>query len=821
MAFSKTQKITSLCGWLLFCATLSYSEPASVKTLQASTVDEYEREKLFINSYNVGNIYVQNNVLASSSAIESKIPYRKGDVFDPKKTSELIKGVYSLGYFSQVKLLVDIIDDSNIDLYILVEEKPKLTKLNFVGNKQVSQKSINEDIKPDSILAISEAEVPHIVQRMKKLYEKKSYHNPDITYTYDKDTTTNTVEVTIKIKENSRTPVTKIDFVGNKRLPSKVLKKLILTREDWILGMLDKSGTYQPEMVEIDKALIEDTYKSAGFLHAKVTDIKVDFNKEKNDFHITYHIDEGGIYFIKTINVPGNELLEEPLLKARIPIREGQLYSNKRIRDSIEILRLVWGEFGYIFADIDPSIDVDEEAKTVNVTFYSDLKDKVHLNRLTVKGNKKTRDKVLRRQVTLEEGQLLTNKKMEDSKAHINRLGYFEERDGVNWKITRLDDHTADVDLLLKEKRTGQFNFQIGYGGSPKNASSPQTGISVQLGVADKNVAGTGISATINSEISQRFRSVVGNLANPWMFDKPIRGEVSAYYKSSLYEEGLQHTQEEPNEKVVGGFIGGGYLFPLLGGSFFSSQLGYEQITFSERVTAAIRMTTVDQAEYQLILDQRFQNGNQFFLQWSIGQDVRNGLAYPTQGHRWNWNTRIAFPQSQQGFNFFKTEFDVAWYTPLIGEDTLVLCLHGHIGYIKPLNDLQAPWRELFHVGGPATVRAYTYGQIGPMWKNENSLGALKMLNVNVELIMPITSDYSTRGVVFYDGGSGWDTPNSNQISAANLTNNNFFYRHSFGVGIRMTSPTPLQIDFGIKLNPSKQFKNQLTYMHLNMIHEF
>ena len=110
---------------------------------------------------------------------------------------------------------------------------------------------------------------------------------------------------------------------------------------------------------------------------------------------------------------------------------------------------------------------------------------------------------------------------------------------------------------------------------------------------------------------------------------------------------------------------------------------------------------------------------------------------------------------------------------------------------------------------------------VGPMWKNENSLGALKMVNVNVELIMPITSDYSTRGVVFYDGGSGWDTPNSNEINPANLTNNNFFYRHSFGVGIRMTSPTPLQIDFGIKLNPSKQFKNKLTYMHLNMIHEF
>ena len=428
MAFSKTQKITSLCGWLLFCAALSYSEPASVTALQASSVNEYEREKLFSSPYTIRNIYVKNNKLASSSAIESKSPYHKGDIFDPKKTSELIKSVYSLGYFSQVKVLIDTIDDSSIDLYVLVQEKPKLTKLTFVGNKQVSQKSINEDINPDSILALSEAEVPHIIQRMKKLYEKKSYHGPDITYVYEKDADTNTVEVTIKIKENSRTPVTKIDFVGNKRLTSKALKKLILTREDWILGMLDKSGTYQPEMVEIDKAIIEDTYKSGGFLHAKVTDIKVDFNKEKNDFHITYHIDEGGIYFIKTINVPGNDLIEESILKARIPLREGQLYSNKKIRDSIEILRLLWGEFGYIFADIDPSIDVDEETKTVSITFYSDLKDKVHLNRLTVKGNKKTRDKVLRRQVTLEEGQLLTNKKMEESKAHINRLGYFEDR---------------------------------------------------------------------------------------------------------------------------------------------------------------------------------------------------------------------------------------------------------------------------------------------------------------------------------------------------------------------------------------------------------
>ncbi|NBV41039.1 hypothetical protein EBR77_04295 [bacterium] len=157
----------------------------------------------------------------------------------------------------------------------------------------------------------------------------------------------------------------------------------------------------------------------------------------------------------------------------------------------------------------------------------------------------------------------------------------------------------------------------------------------------------------------------------------------------------------------------------------------------------------------------------------------------------------------------------------MIGQDALVLCLHSHIGYIKEMNHKHAPWRELFHVGGPASVRGYTYGQISPLWKDENSLGGRKMVVFNAELIFPITPDRTMRGVVFYDGGTGWDTPFADTMNPANLSNNNFSYRHSFGVGIRFVSPTPMQIDFGIKLNPSKKFKKELTQLHFNMIHEF
>nr|MBP7854600.1 BamA/TamA family outer membrane protein [Candidatus Babeliales bacterium] len=171
-----------------------------------------------------------------------------------------------------------------------------------------------------------------------------------------------------------------------------------------------------------------------------------------------------------------------------------------------------------------------------------------------------------------------------------------------------------------------------------------------------------------------------------------------------------------------------------------------------------------------------------------------------------------------------------AWYTPLINEHDLILCLHGNFGWVHPFCGKDVPWKNLYHVGGPTSIRGYTYGQVGPTWK-EDSLGATKAFFLNVEFIVPLSSDLNTRGVIFYDGGAGWDTPYLNEFSAAardvgvsfekDFSNNNFFYRHSVGIGVRIKSPTPLQVDFGIKLNPSKKFKDHLTEMHLSMEHSF
>lgn len=808
--------------------------------LTNSMIDEYSRSMLQQNQRTIRNIFVRGNNLVSPESIIVRLPFKRGKIFKPFQSSLAIKNVFALGYFRQVKLYVDLIDDEQIDICIEVTEKPRVVDVVLNGVKHLSDKDIKKETGLDKIQTLNEEELKNFAAKIKRYYGKKNYHFAQVETKLEVIDDQH-VSAQFDIKEGQKTFVHRIAFKGNNSVSSKKLKKIIYTREVWPLSPIDSSGSYQAEMIEADKAMIEDGYKSNGFVNAKVTDADVVFDSITNGYDVTYTIHEGDVYFIKEVNIQGNDTLSSEVLKASIPLQAGQRYSVEKLRTSIERLRLLWGEYGYLFADIEPSIDVNDEDKTVSVSFSFDLKDKVFLNRLTIRGNSKARDKIIRRQILLDEGDLITNKKMDQSKDRVKLMGYFDEREGVNWKTTRIDDTHADLDLMLKEIKTGKFNCQISYGGVAKGGTTPTKGLVGSAVIGDKDLWGTGIATSLLAEVAERQQSITGSLMNPWLFDKPIRGNLNVYARHSEYTEGISYTQNPPQEIVIGGFFGAGYIAKLFGESILEGQIGFETITFDPPVQAAHRLTSAEQQFYQIILDKTFQSGDQYWARWSISQDLRNGLVFATNGYQWNWYGQFAFPLTPTGFNFFKTELDATWYTPLIGENSLVLALHGHIGFIQPLNGKNAPWKSLFHIGGPGTIRGYTWGQIGPTWQGD-SMGATKAFYVNVEFIVPLTPDLTTRAVVFYDGGAGWDMPYkddirasinaANETSASNsssqrfyfdehLSNDEFFYRHSFGIGIRMLNPTPLQIDFGIKLNPSKAFKNKLTEVHLGMTHEF
>ncbi|MGZ6250455.1 MAG: outer membrane protein assembly factor BamA [Candidatus Chromulinivorax sp.] len=817
--------------YLTFCCSLRAQDLVESDIFSHKIVDNKTRFLLQNDQKTIRNIIVKNNRLVSKESILVRSPYKTGQTFKPHLSSQAIKNIFALGYFRQVQLYIDIIDDNQIDLCIMVTEKPKVTDIVLKGNKGLNEKEIKKETGLDKIMTIDEEELKNFATKIKKFYAKKNYHFADIK-THLENVDEHHVVAHFEIKENQKAYVRKISFKNNRAIQSKQLKKFIITKEVWPMSMMDHSGTYQPEMVEADKAMIEEVYKSNGFVHAAVTKAEVEFDEKTSSYDITYTVHEGDMYYIKEVIIEGNETLSSQALQDAIPLRAGQIYSVEKMRTSIERLRLLWGEFGYIFADIEPTINLNEEEKSVSVSFSFDLKDKVYLNRISIKGNKKARDKVIRRQVILEEGDLITNKKMDQSKDRVKMMGYFAEPDGVNWKVTRLDDTHADLDLMLKEIKTGKFNFQLSYGGVAQGSTTNTKGLVGSVIIADTNLWGSGIGIRALGEIAERQQSINFQLLNPWLFDKPIRGSLDTYFRHSEYGDGLNHTETQPIETVMGGYLGTGYILKFLGESIIESQLGFETINFTKPVQAAKRLSNKSQEIYQILLNRNFQSGDQYWWRVSLGQDRRNGLVFTTNGYQWNWYSQISFPMTTTGFNFFKTELDATWYTPLIGDNSLVLCLHSHLGFIQPLNGRNAPWKSLFHMGGPSTIRGYTYGQVGPTWEGD-SMGATKAFNVNVEFIFPLTADLTTRAVFFYDGGAGWDMPYTNYLrTEVNqidptypfnkvLQNNNFFYRHSVGFGIRMLTPTPIQVDFGIKLNPSKQFKLKPTELHFSMTHEF
>ncbi len=773
----------------------------------------------------INSIHISGNKQLSKEAILARIPYRTGDLFIPQKTGDLIRNLYALNYFNTITVEIEDLTDTTLDLYITVEEKKKVESITYEGNPHLTVDEIEKKLKLCEIPAMDDEELFLYADQIKKMYAEKNYHAVTITPKLV-PTENGTYKAIFSVCEGNKAVVKRVFFKGNNCISSRKLRNNIFTREDWLFGFVNKAGSFQPEMLDFDKFVIENFYQSNGFLAARVVDVQVDIEPVSQCITVTYVIEEGDLYTVKCVSAPGNELLTEEQLLTCIPLRPGTLYSKELIRQTMEVLRNVWGRFGYIYADIEPVIIPNFEEKTVDITFNVDLGNKIYLNRIGIMGNCKTRDYVIRRMLTVCEGQLLSTPGMELSKSRVEGLGYFEPQNGVEWKITKVSEDLVDLDLMLKEIKTGRIDGQLGYGGA--DPQSPNTSFRVGVGISDRNLFGTGIRANVNASWSRQDHGFMLNFFQPWLFGRPIGGGAGVYHKKSIYED-FKNISDAPRETLTGGDAQLMFLLPYCNDVSASVTGGVENIHFQRGLIAERADRSEKQNELlQTFIDRRFISGTAGWIGTVIGQDMRNHPQFPNRGYNWSFATKFGIPAPGSCFGYVKGDFDTTWLTPLIGDYDLVFLLHGHAGFVKPLGDKAIPYRELYNMGGPGTVRGFEFGQIGPQIFN-SSVGAQKAFWVNAELIFSVTKDQSIRGVLFYDGGAGWDTPLtkrevnllSEPVNALALTNNRFRYRHAIGFGIRLTNPAPIRIDWGFKLDRNKRLREKFYEVHFNMSQEF
>lgn len=764
--------------------------------------EQEEEEEPYLTDRIIESITVVGNKYAPTDAILNNFNYQIGEIYNPLKSGQAIRTLYTtIPRFRNITLKGTLFGDDKIGLTIVVEEKKPLKEIVFSGNKHLSEADMKKKISLDMQM-IDVEEMPVIARQIQKLYREKGYNDVKIESEFLLDPT-DVATIKFTITEGHQSVIKQILFKGNDHISSKELKLVLFTKEDWLLSFLDKAGTYDPEKLEGDKYMIEQLYQNAGYVQAHVTDINIDEDPITHAIKLTYEIEEGAQYTIASVHAQGNDLLSEEQLLSVIPIFPGDVFSRETISKTIKRLEQLWGNFGYIFASVEPSILPDDEKKIIDLSFITDLGKRVNLRRITIKGNKKTRDKVIRRRLVVHEGEPLSSTQLESSKSAVEALGYFEQREGVHWKINRINDELVDLELLLQEAKTGHANVQISFGGQEFKPSTPWTGAQLKASISDSNLWGTGILVNFEGSYANNEQTVNFHIAQNYLFDKPITTALDFFHRRPTYDQLININPKPVTAKQTGGIMTAGYITQpyswLLPNTTILSSLSIENVTFNELVRANLRDPLAN-ALYQQILNKEFMSGDFITLACAIEQDRRNHPIYPSRGVHWNISSKVAIPSLSGNIAYGRVAADAHWYTPLIDEYNLIFHLHGFAGVITTIGDRSIPYGELYNVGGEGSVRGYLWGQLGPRFFGD-PIGSKNSFFVNAELIFPVAPDMSIRGVAFYDGGTGWKNPYINP-GTSGLTGNNFDYRHSVGLGVRILRPMPLKIDWGFKLDP-------------------
>ena len=759
----------------------------------------------------IKKIIVEGNKHVKKDAILKRIPYAAGQKFDAERSSEAINNLYGLGRFRQIKIEKEKLADDQVNIYVVVEERKLLEDIFFEGNKSIKSKSIVSQLKLDKLETIDEEQMERVSKGIKKLYEDKNYHLAKVDYKIvDNKQNQDKASVVFTIYEGKKAIVKRIFFRGNTFMPDRKLRTAIFTREDWILGFLDDAGKFDSETIEMDKKRIEYYYRDYGFLMAKVAKVDVEFVNNDKEINLTFDIKEGDLFTVRYLSAPGDELYTEDELLPYVVMEAGKPFCQTTLVKSIDKLKAQWGELGYIYADVYPQIIPNEETKEVDITFHVEKGKKMFVNRINITGNKFTKDRVIRREIDIEEGELITSPKLDRSKIGVNYLGFFEPK-SVNWKIHRLADNLADLEMNLREAKTGRFNIAMTYGGD-KGSSSRSLRGSVNLHKSNFLGRGWEIGSGIEGTF-KRFQKASVFFFDPHIFDTDISMAISSYIKREEYEQWRRVTRK-PVEKIAGGFVNFGFLVPKISRrTRVGVEVGFEHIKNNDpEALPSVRSLL------QPIVDRNFQDGDLFWLGANIIKDTRNHRVYPSEGYKLAWNIKSAPGFLNSEFGFIKSELDWSWYTPLIGEDSLVLMVHAWGGWVDTVSkDRVIPYKELLHMGGQTTVRGFQWGQISPAWGTDAPLGARKAFQFNVELIFPLVPDYQMKGHVFYDAGAGWDTPKYGITDRSFIKRDKFNLRHSVGFGFNLTNPFPAKIDWGYKLDRDKEAGESPYEFHISM----
>lgn len=736
----------------------------------------------------VSSVDVDGMVTIGKDKIISKIKTRPNQPYIDAVVSEDIKRIYELEYFDNITVDVNDSKAGYVDVVFNVEEKPILKKVVFKGNRKIQARRLKQliDLKEGSF--IDERRLKEAKDVIWAFYVKKGYPEVSVNASLDIDSTTNKANVVVKVDEKGRMRVKDVFIRGNVAFSDRKIKKMLKTKSRWLFN----AGVFKNKVLEDDIARVSDFYKSKGFSDV-VVDGSVDKDTEQGRLKIIITVNEGKRYLIGDISFKGIEKISEQEVKKAMKLRKGNVYSEQAIAENIGNMTEVYFNEGYIFTQIMPLSYVNPQNNLVDITFDVQESELIYVRMINVRGNVRTKDKVLRRELRIRPGDKFAGEKIQKSKQNLENLGYFEE---VKFEPESTGSETEqDLVVDVKETKTGSFSFGGGYSSVDKFVGFVELR---QRNFDWKNwpyFTGAGQDLALSLQAGSTVTDYNLSFTEPWLYDNPVWFGFDLFNKTHDRASSTGYDYEE-ERKGLRLRLGRRLSDELKVGSSYK----FEQIDIGDVKEDASEELKNEVGSTDLSVGGVF-----------TSYDSRDNVFVPTKGI----NTGLYFDLGGGPFggdkDFAKLSANYSTYHQVFKKAVLELRLTA--GMAKPLkNTEELPIYERFFAGGANSIRGYRERKVGPIGESDNEpLGGESKFVTNIELTQPVSSIIKV--ATFIDAGNVWEK--RSKFMSSKLFS-------SVGLGLRIKTPLgPINIDYGYPLDKEPGEDKKEGRLHFNMSRGF
>jgi len=720
-------------------------------------------------------VKITGNRRIEVATIMRAVRVKAGDQLDPEKVDADLRAIFKLGHFSDVKAQTDK-GDGGVVLEYVVQEKPIVREVKVEGAKEITQDKVRAAVEIKRNTIFSAKDLQKSILKVKKLYADEGYYLAEVNGDISKRSETE-LHVIFRIKEGEKVLIRTLNFDGNRAFTDKKLKKSMETSEKWMFSWLTGAGTYKEEVLKNDVALLTEFYMNNGYINVKIGEPKVELLPDKSGLKVDIGITEGEQYRIGTLDFKG-DLLETPeVLATKLKEKSGEIFSRSNLRADIFTLTDLYADKGYAFANAAPLTKLNPENRTIDITFEMEKGDKVTIDRINITGNTKSRDKVVRRELRLDEGDLYSATGLKRSKQNLMNTGFFEEANLVTAKGSAPDK--LDLNVVVKEKPTGTFSIGAGY--------SSLDGIIGQGSVQQANFLGLGLKMSAAASFGSKSQTYNLGLTDPYFLDSKWTLGGDIYRNERQY---LDYTR-----RATGGDIKAGYPISDTLSTFWlykyeEKEIFDESQSLLENIHIGAIVAPEATSTTSAILASLNRNTTDYRLDPSRGMMNMLSVEYAGLG---GTNRYLRYITEHTLFH------PVLWG---------VASVRGTLGYIQRLGK-DIPIDEKFYLGGISSLRGYSPRTVSPTKTTQvpiiglvgfegNSesrvyLGGEVEAVANLEYTFPLLKEAGLKGVVFFDAGNSSDTFKD---TFSNILT-------SYGAGIRWFSPIgPLRLEYGIPINP-------------------